>query len=220
MGVFFLLGLVCMDFKLRPFSGDRVPRPHNEISVPSLSEGYTGLDLEIGAGAGMHALAYARQNPSRLLVAVERTEAKFKAFESRVSRHEPLKNLVAIRDNAVSVVTHLVAPRSLDRVFILYPNPYPKESQANKRWHRMPFIQHLHECMKPGGELTIATNEVFYKDECRAWLLGLGLFKLVSEAELSLSDAETPRLPRMRTHFEKKYLRARQKIYNLVFARC
>lgn len=217
MGVFFLLGPEVVDFNLKPFRGELVPKPHTTLDLMTEASRYEAFDLEIGCGAGMHAIAYARANPKRLLVAVERTQDKFAGVEQRLKNHEPLPNLLALRDDAVSLVTHLVSPHSLDRVFLLYPNPYPKESQANKRWHRMPFLRSLHGAMKVGGELTLATNERFYRDEALLWFSGVGLFDLIREDSFVQNDVGSQRLPKARTHFEKKYLAAGQTVYNLVF---
>ncbi|HVJ65446.1 MAG TPA: SAM-dependent methyltransferase [Bdellovibrionota bacterium] len=206
-----------MDFRLRPFRADHVPTPRESSAILELARGHEGLDLEIGCGVGMHAIRYARENPRRFLVAVERTQEKFRGFASRLAHHEALPNLLALRDDAVSIVTHAIPAGALDRVFLLYPNPYPKESQANKRWPRMPFLTRLHASLKSGGTLTLATNEAFYAAEAREWLTGLGLFDLATDREFRLADVGSIELPVARTHFEKKYLRAGQSVYDLTF---
>lgn len=206
-----------MDFKLRPFRADRVPPPREPLALDSLRPNYAGFDIELGCGAGMHAIARARACPDRLLLAIERTQAKFEGFESRLKNHDPLPNLIALRDDAIAVVTHALPPQSVDTVFLLYPNPYPKAAQANKRWHQMPFLTQLHAVMKPGAELVLATNESFYADEAKAWLVGTGLFRLVSESKFGQADVGSESFPRARTHFEKKYLNGGQQIFDLRF---
>ena len=47
----------------------------------------------------------------------------------------------------------------------LYPNPNPKSSDLNKRFHAMPFMGFVKDCLKPDGEILFATNEKFYRDE-------------------------------------------------------
>lgn len=206
-----------MNYRLRDFRAEKVPAPRSEPDLVVAAASSQGFDLEIGCGAGLHAIRYARQNPERFLVAIERTQQKFEAFASRLRGHGEMSNLLALRDDAVSVVTHLVAPKSVDRIFLLYPNPYPKAAQANKRWHRMPFLLKLHEVLRPGGEIRLATNESFYKDEASKWMRGLRLFEMSSEKIYSLKDLGTPELPQAHTHFEKKYLNAGQSVYHLVF---
>lgn len=206
-----------MEFKLRPFRSEFWPRPRQNHDFLGLAKGYKALDLEIGCGVGMHSIQRAMQHPDRFLVAIERTQNKFEGFEARLKNHPNLPNLLPIRDDAVAVVSHLIPDSSLDKLFLMYPNPYPKESQANKRWHRNPFVACMHQKLKPGGRLHLATNMPFYAVEAKSWLQGLGLFRLEHEMIFEQKDLGSPRLPRARTHFEKKYLSAGQSVVDLTF---
>lgn len=126
-----------------------------------------------------------------------------------------MPNLIPIHANAVSWVTHFVAGESVDRYWLLYPNPYPKAEHLNRRWHAMPFASQIIETLKKGGELCFATNEKFYADEAvEYWTKFWGL-KLVSRRELKpelLNESYRPR-----THFEKKYLEDGQSCHDFVF---
>ncbi|MGZ3695160.1 MAG: SAM-dependent methyltransferase [Bdellovibrionota bacterium] len=170
------------------------------------------LDVEIGCGVGFHPLRYAQENPGRQLVAFERTAEKFEKFQGRLAHHIALPNLIPIHGDAIPWLTHALKPSSVERYFILYPNPYPKESQRNLRFHEMPFFSVIVETMKVGGTLTLATNMEFYRDDARKKIVGEWGLKLLSE-ELIASDSKP------RTHFEKKYLLRGERCWNLVFAK-
>jgi tRNA G46 methylase TrmB len=145
------------------------------------------------------------------LIAIEHTRERFAKFARRLAHHEPLSNLRAVHANAISWIAHCVPPESVDRYWLLYPNPYPKARQRNQRWHAMPFARHLISTLKPGGELVLATNEGFYADEAeRDWALA-GL-TFVSRG---LVSRDVP----PRTHFERKYLERSQDCHELVFSR-
>jgi len=167
------------------------------------------LDLEIGAGVGWHAIHYAAANPGRTLIALERTSAKFRAFETRVKAHPELRNLRAIQADAISWVTHSLPPASLDRVFILYPNPEP--GRRNQRWPCMPFMERLLQTLKPGGALTLATNIEAYAREAETVMTGHWGLMLETKRELTAGSIEP------RTHFEKKYLARGEVCYDLIF---
>lgn len=194
---------------MREFQADKVPRP-NFADPP---EGFfsSGVDLEIGAGQGLHAVQYCQRHPERNLIALERTEAKFSAFTSRISHHPPLPNLWALRGDAIHFVTHLIRPHALNHVFILYPNPYPKAKHANLRWHRSPFLRFLHSRMARVAKLQLATNLEWYALEAEEWLLRDGLFRLVQREEL-IGEVAQPR-----THFERKYLARGETCFDLIF---
>jgi tRNA (guanine-N7-)-methyltransferase len=194
---------------MRSFSPEKVPLPPDFRALAALAEGKP-LDVEIGCGVGMHPIRYARANGERRVLAFERTSEKFAKFAQRLTNHDPLPNLTAIHGDAVAWITHALPPASVDRYFILYPNPYPKESQRNLRFHEMPFFSRLKESLKTGGELVLATNEEFYAREAKT--------KLVADWGLFLREEEIlrPDFP-PRTHFEKKYLARGERCWNLIF---
>jgi tRNA G46 methylase TrmB len=66
-----------------------------------------------------------------------------------------------MRANAVHWIAHYLSKQSVDAYFILYPNPYPKASQRNKRVHAMPFMGHLIATLKPGGTLKMPFTALF-----------------------------------------------------------
>jgi tRNA (guanine-N7-)-methyltransferase len=194
---------------MRAFKAQNVPRLQIELNIPGLLEAGP-IDLEIGAGQGLHAVRYAQANPSRTLIAVERTSFKFSRMKSRATRHSGLSNLIPVHADAVSLVTHCIPPASLDRVFLLYPNPYPKAKQANLRWCNSPFMAELMRKIRPGGEIYLATNLEWYAAESRDKLVAQWGLHLAGERRVS--PAEPPR-----THFEKKYLERGESCFDLQF---
>lgn len=188
-------------------------RDFKKIEIPLAAKFDVGnlpktLDVEIGCGVGWHAIEYAKNNPERCLVAIEKTSNKFEKFNQRFTNHPQIKNLKPVHANAVNwIATHL-KPECVDRYFILYPNPNPKDPQ--KRWFRMPFMRFLLETLKPGGTVTLATNIFEYYKEAKQY--NIEVWGLILCEDRTILPNEKPR-----THFEKKYLAAGQTCYNLVF---
>lgn len=168
------------------------------------------VDVEIGCGVGFHPLQYARANPARQLVAFERTKEKFEKFAARIAHHDPLPNLTAIHGDALAWIAHALPPASVDRYFILYPNPYPKESQKNLRFPTMPAFRAIRDTMKPGALLTLATNSASYAGEAVEGFVREWSLELVEEKTLPADFSP-------RTHFEKKYLLRGERCWNLEF---
>ena len=196
---------------MRDFDPSRVPKPRSNVLFPTSA---VPVDLEIGCGAGYHPIHYAQSHPGRTLIAIERTRTRYARFESRMAGHPELRNIVPVNDDAVHWVTHRVPRQSLERIFLLYPNPYPKSSQANKRWHFMPFMKRLLHCLRPGGELFMATNMAFYAEEAQefmvqTWGLRLVRHTVFSGEERVGKDAQT--------HFERKYLERGERCHELLF---
>jgi len=171
------------------------------------------LTIEIGPGVGLHPIQYAKQHPDRYIVAIEKTTEKFNKFSSRRQHHPQLDNIWPVHANAIEWITRNIGLEEVDEYFLLYPNPYPKESQRNKRLMHMPFMEHLIATMRIGAILTMATNiESFYQEAKDAWQQ-ISCFNM--QQDLIINSASHI----ARTHFERKYLAAGQTCYQLVFSK-
>lgn len=166
------------------------------------------LAIEIGSGVGWHAIQYSKAHPDTMMVAIEKTANKFEKLDRRRKNHPELTNLFPVHSNAINWISAYVGSASVDEYFILYPNPYPKDPQ--KRWFGMPFMSYLIETLKPGGQLTLATNIESYYLEAKKYNDGQWGLKIILDS--IVSKTEKPR-----THFEKKYLERGEACYNLVF---
>jgi tRNA (guanine-N7-)-methyltransferase len=208
---------VCEIKQLKDFNPEKLPRPAS--NVQQHVEGFLrrvkhrALDFEIGCGVGLHPIQYATQNPERFLIATEHTHEKFEKFSRRFEKHQSPTNLLPIHGNAISVAHYLIPEQSLDRCFLLYPNPNPKN--LNQRWHAMPFMQRILQLLKPDGELIIATNEEFYALEAIEWMKNY--WQLEVHEERMTQSSHSAHLGR--THFERKYLSRGEVCYNLIFKR-
>jgi tRNA G46 methylase TrmB len=157
---------------------------------------------------GFHPIRFAQENPDQFLLAFERTQEKFAKFARRLERHPHLKNLMAIRGDGMAWIVHGIPPCSVDHYFFLYPNPYPKNSQRNLRFHNMPLFQWVVDSLKPKGLVTLATNSTSYAEEAER----------VSESSWGLRPVKRERwLAAPRTHFEKKYQQRGEICWNLVW---
>lgn len=191
---------------MRAFHPEKIPLPPDFRSLSF--DPNKPLDIEIGCGVGFHPLHYARANPERQIIAFERTSEKFEKFLGRIKNHPALPNLIPIHGDAIAWIVHGIAPESVSQYFILYPNPYPKESQRNLRFYAMPAFVALLKTLKPRGKLILATNEKFYADDAEEIFVREWKMKLESRQNYN----ETPR-----THFEKKYMARGEKCWNLIF---
>ena len=170
------------------------------------------LIIEIGAGVGFHAIKYAKANNNSFFIAIEKTSEKFNKLNTRVLNHPNLDNIYPVHANAINWIYNNIYKQELDECFILYPNPYPKASQQNKRFTNIPFMDYLFSRLKIGGKLTLATNMKYYFEEAKEAFIVKGYLKLLDNSIINSIDNFSPR-----THFEKKYLDRGEVCYNLVF---
>ena len=178
----------------RAFQPQKLSAPRDFIMPDILVDAELPLVLEIGAGKGKHALNFAQQNSHKHLIAIERTRNKFDAFDKLVGQQKS-SNLSAIHADAIAWIVHAVAPNSIERIFILYPNP--EQHNPNQQWLNMPFFEFLLSRLQVDGEVVLATNIEAYMDNAEqqaneVWCLPNTRHKVASDSQ--------------RTHFEVKYL--------------
>ncbi|MGM8885565.1 SAM-dependent methyltransferase [Psychrobacter sp. 1U2] len=165
------------------------------------------LVIEIGAGKGMHALSFAKQNPDKHLIAIERTRNKFDAF-FKMTQTQQLSNLTAVHADAIAWIVQALAPHSLTQIYLLYPNP--EQHNPNQQWLNMPFFEFLLSRLQTGGEIVLATNIEPYIDNAEEQAGTLWCLPTIRQ--------EVP-IDSQRTHFEIKYLARKETCWQLTMTK-
>jgi tRNA (guanine-N7-)-methyltransferase len=116
--------------------------------------------LEIGFGGGEHLAAQAKAHPEQRFIGVE----PFLNGVASCLRHVEEANAQNIRlhqGDARDVIVRL-PDASLDRAYILFPDPWPKTRHHKRRLIQPEFLDELARVMKPGAELRFATDWANY----------------------------------------------------------
>jgi tRNA (guanine-N7-)-methyltransferase len=123
------------------------------------------LWLEIGFGGGEHLAAQARAHPHAGFIGCEPFVNGMAKLLAAVER-EGLDN-VRLWDRDATELLPLLPPSCLDRVSILYPDPWPKRRQRKRRLVSDETLSMLARIMRPGAELRFATDI----DDYAGWVL-------------------------------------------------
>ena len=122
----------------------------------SLKPDCTALWVEVGCGKGKFTAETAAANPDVLLIAVERCrEAMVVAMEKAKSMG--LTNVFYI-DMDVANMEEIFASGEIDRLFINFPDPWPRKKNAKRRLTHRGFLDKYCRVVKEGGEIHFKTD--------------------------------------------------------------
>jgi tRNA (guanine-N7-)-methyltransferase len=136
--------------------------------------------LEIGFGGGEHLAHQAGLFPKVNFIGAE-------PFRNGVAKLLTLieeKSIVNIRihDDDVRYLLEKLPPASLNKIFVLYPDPWPKKRHHERRIVNADTLKQFHALLMPDGEFLFASDI----DDYVAWTLrearGHGGFELVSNS--------------------------------------
>jgi tRNA (guanine-N7-)-methyltransferase len=116
--------------------------------------------LEIGFGGGEHFAAQAAANPEIGCIGCEVFESGIASALSHIAAGA-LRNVRIFPDDARELLG-VLAPQSLDRVFLLFPDPWPKRRHAGRRFVNRASLDRLAELMRDDAELRIASDDPTY----------------------------------------------------------
>ena len=121
--------------------------------------------LEIGFGGGEHLAAQARAHPAINFIGCEPFVNGMAKLLASIEQ-DKLDN-IRIWDEDVTDLLPTLPDACLDRVYILYPDPWPKRRQRKRRLVSDEMLVELARVMKPGAELRFASDI----DDYIGWVL-------------------------------------------------
>lgn len=147
---------------------ERLDQRRSELKAVFLPQlkGRLTLTLEIGAGHGHFLTAYAAQHPECFCVGID-------IMSDRVNRglrkrdRARLENLTFIHASAEDLLAVLPEGVSLDGVFILFPDPWPKRRHWKNRIMQTEFLRILATRTQPGAPLYFRTDYAPYFEYAR-----------------------------------------------------
>ena len=123
------------------------------------------LWLEIGFGRGEHMAAQAKANPHVGIIGAEPFLDGVVGALLEIEA-DAIPNIRLHNGDALDVIDRL-PDASLDKVFLLHPDPWPKFRHAKRRFINPGPLALVARVLKPGGEFRIGTDHPVY---CR-WAL-------------------------------------------------
>lgn len=170
--------------------------------------------LDIGFGNGEALLEQALAHPENDYIGVEVYRPGIGRLLRRASEHG-ITNLRVCRVDAMELLRSGLAPSSLGRISVFFPDPWPKKRHHKRRLIRPEFTALAARVLKPGGELWLATDWAQYAEDMLAVLDAAPEFSNLAYAGGFVPAAEG----RPVTRFEQRGLKLGHAIHDLRFHR-
>jgi tRNA (guanine-N7-)-methyltransferase len=157
--------------------------------------------LEIGFGGGEHMAAQAGRAPEVRILGAE----PFVNGVASALRHVEEQVLANVRIHHGDARDLIVAlpDASIERVLILFPDPWPKARHHKRRIVQPELLVELARVLKPAGGLRFATDWAEYADWTLERVLRSGLFAWAAERA---DDWRLPPADHVTTRYEEKKL--------------
>jgi tRNA (guanine-N7-)-methyltransferase len=165
--------------------------------------------LEIGFGGGEHLAYLASLHKEVQFIGCEPYVNGIAGLLTHIHEHA-LSNINIYSDDARVLIKEM-PDASLSRVFVLYPDPWPKARHHKRRIISTEFLDSLARVMKPNAELRLATDHADYATWMLERLLAHKDFKWLAKG---CSDWLNPPTEWISTRYEQKGLAGRPTYLN------
>ena len=188
-----------------------IPFSRDLLDLGEIFQNSLPITVEIGFGMGS----------SLIDMACERSDANFLGIEV----HKPgigkvlkcieklgIENLKLICHDAAEVFNNAFEDETLDRVLVLFPDPWPKKRHAKRRIIQPEFVSKVSEKLKNNGCIHLATDWSPYAEH---------MIEVLDKIP-SLSNAIAPKVfwenpERPETKFEKRGKKLGHRIWDLLY---
>ena len=144
---------------------DLLPQLALDLTAPLAPREEHELRVEIGFGGGEHLIEAAAAEPDVDFIGCEPFINGIARLLSRIEARG-LRNIRLHRGDAADVLDRL-HDASLSRVYLFYPDPWPKRRHRKRRFVSTENLDRLARVLKPGAELRFATDI----DDYAGWTL-------------------------------------------------
>ena len=153
------------------------------------------LEVELGCGDASFLAEYARRNPARNFIGVERLLGRIKKLD-RKGRRNQSTNLRGVRIESAYFLQWLLPTHSASALHIYFPDPWPKKRHRKHRLINEHFPALAHAALAPDGKVYLRTDDADYFAQMTE----------VFGADKNFEKIETPiELTELLTDFERDF---------------
>ena len=119
------------------------------------------LEVEVGCGKGQFLTRRAKENPDCDFLGIERMLERVRLFDGKCRRGH-IDNAKVLRLEALYTFHYLLPAHHLRKVYVFFPDPWPKKKHHSHRLFGPLFLNALWKRLEVGGKLEFATDHREY----------------------------------------------------------
>lgn len=117
------------------------------------------LHVDLGCGDGSFLCALAQRMPDKNFLGIERLLNRVRTSARKAAT---LDNVRVLRVESSYAVRYLLPAESVERFYLLFPDPWPKRRHRPRRIVTPDFLRSIHAALEKNGSIYIATDDVDY----------------------------------------------------------
>src|ERR1700730_210448 len=117
------------------------------------------LHVDLGCGDGSFLCALAQRMPDKNFLGIERLLNRVRTSARKAAT---LDNVRLLRMESFYAVRYLLSAESVERFYLLFPDPWPKRRHHRRRIVTPNFLGSIHAALEKNGSIYIATDDVDY----------------------------------------------------------
>jgi tRNA (guanine-N7-)-methyltransferase len=160
------------------------------------------LVIEIGFGDGVVLIESALKNPDKNFIGIEVYDSGLGQCLNEIDKHK-IENIRLIYGDAVEVFEQFITKQSVEKINILFPDPWPKKRHHKRRLINKRFLALLSKSLINKGIVNVSTDWEDYAQQIELTFKESNQFK---EIKSELRD--------LKTKFEKRGIKLGHKIFN------
>ena len=161
-----------------------------------------GVVIEIGFGDGTVLIESALKNPNKNFIGIEVYDSGLGQCLNEINKHK-IKNIRLIYGDAVEVFKQFITKKSVEKINILFPDPWPKKRHHKRRLINKRFLALLSKSLINKGIINISTDWEDYAQQIELTFKESNQFKEIKSESRNL-----------KTKFEKRGIKLGHKIFN------
>jgi tRNA (guanine-N7-)-methyltransferase len=131
---------------------------------PEVFKRQAPIHIEYCSGNGCWLIEKAKRHPELNWIAVEKKFERVRKIWSKMQNWK-LSNVLIICGEALAFTQNYVADASFQKVYINFPDPWPKKKHAKNRLLQEPFLTELGRKSIPKTQAIVATDDVNYVNQ-------------------------------------------------------